>query len=263
MLRGLGHVARAHRDRSTALPLYRRALDLSRALGDTRDIGLTLYYLGETELALGDPGAAGHFYGQALRPLLETGDAQFFAAALARVASLAADAGQHLRALRLAGAAAAAATPDAGLPTETRACLERVEAAGGRAVGREAAAAAWAQGRLAPPAQTLTDALEPATRATHPHAGGAPHSDVVPVWASAAARAGGLTPREWEVLGLLVAGASNRAIATRLGISPHTAVRHVLSIAGKLGAHSRGEAVARALGLGAESPDGNPARDAG
>jgi DNA-binding CsgD family transcriptional regulator len=50
-----------------------------------------------------------------------------------------------------------------------------------------------------------------------------------------------------------VAGASNRDIAERLVISPHTAVRHVRSVAGKLGARSRGSAVARATGL-----DGGP-----
>ena len=40
----------------------------------------------------------------------------------------------------------------------------------------------------------------------------------------------GLTAREVEVLGLLVGGASNRDIATRLVISEHTAANHVRSI---------------------------------
>ena len=53
---------------------------------------------------------------------------------------------------------------------------------------------------------------------------------------------GGLTAREMEVLGLLVDGLSNRAIAERLVISQGTAGRHVSNVFSKLGAHSRLEA---------------------
>ncbi len=59
-----------------------------------------------------------------------------------------------------------------------------------------------------------------------------------------------LTPRENEVMALLVEGLSNREIAGRLGISEHTAKFHVNAILGKLGAQSRGEAVALAARLG-------------
>jgi NarL family two-component system response regulator YdfI len=53
-----------------------------------------------------------------------------------------------------------------------------------------------------------------------------------------------LTPRELEVLALMAAGASNKLIARRLGISVHTAKFHVAGVLEKLGAHSRAEAVA-------------------
>jgi DNA-binding CsgD family transcriptional regulator len=59
-----------------------------------------------------------------------------------------------------------------------------------------------------------------------------------------------LTPREGEVLALLVEGLSNRAIAARLGISEHTAKFHVGAVLGKLGAESRAEAVTLAARLG-------------
>jgi DNA-binding NarL/FixJ family response regulator len=59
-----------------------------------------------------------------------------------------------------------------------------------------------------------------------------------------------LTPREREVLELLVEGASNKAIARRLGITPHTAKFHVAAIIAKLGATGRTDAVARAMRLG-------------
>jgi DNA-binding NarL/FixJ family response regulator len=59
-----------------------------------------------------------------------------------------------------------------------------------------------------------------------------------------------LTPRELEVLGLLVAGRSNRQIAEQLFISGKTASVHVTNILAKLGVHSRLEAAARARELG-------------
>jgi DNA-binding NarL/FixJ family response regulator len=52
-----------------------------------------------------------------------------------------------------------------------------------------------------------------------------------------------LSPRESEVLGMLAEGASNKAIAYRLGISEHTVKFHVTSIMTKLNAGSRTEAV--------------------
>jgi DNA-binding NarL/FixJ family response regulator len=60
----------------------------------------------------------------------------------------------------------------------------------------------------------------------------------------------GLTARELQVLQLLAEGASNKAIARRLGITPHTAKFHVAAIAGKLGASGRTDAVAKAMRLG-------------
>jgi DNA-binding NarL/FixJ family response regulator len=59
-----------------------------------------------------------------------------------------------------------------------------------------------------------------------------------------------LTQRELEVLALIAAGASNKLIARRLGISVHTAKFHVAGILEKLAAGSRAEAVAIAARLG-------------
>jgi DNA-binding CsgD family transcriptional regulator len=67
---------------------------------------------------------------------------------------------------------------------------------------------------------------------------------------SAGANTEALTPRELEVLALLAAGASNKWIARRLGISVHTAKFHVAGVLEKLSAHSRAEAVAVAARLG-------------
>lgn len=64
------------------------------------------------------------------------------------------------------------------------------------------------------------------------------------------APAAGLTARELQVLQLLAEGASNKEIARRLGITPHTAKFHVAAIAGKLGASGRTDVVAKAMRQG-------------
>jgi len=56
-----------------------------------------------------------------------------------------------------------------------------------------------------------------------------------------------LTPREFDVLRLLVAGRSNPQIAEALFISPRTATTHVSNILAKLGVDSRTEAAAMAV----------------
>ena len=56
-----------------------------------------------------------------------------------------------------------------------------------------------------------------------------------------------LSPREFEILALIGEGASNKEVARRLGISPHTVKFHVESLFRKLGAVTRAEAVAKGL----------------
>jgi DNA-binding CsgD family transcriptional regulator len=60
----------------------------------------------------------------------------------------------------------------------------------------------------------------------------------------------GLSPRELQVLGLLVTGASNERIAAALGITVRTVEVHVDHLRAKLTAPTRTAAAARALRLG-------------
>jgi DNA-binding NarL/FixJ family response regulator len=63
-----------------------------------------------------------------------------------------------------------------------------------------------------------------------------------------------LTPREQEVLSLLVDGLNQNEIANRLFISPSTVASHIQRILDKLGVHSRAEAVAFAAREGLARP---------
>jgi pimeloyl-ACP methyl ester carboxylesterase/DNA-binding CsgD family transcriptional regulator len=59
-----------------------------------------------------------------------------------------------------------------------------------------------------------------------------------------------LSARELEVLGLVAEGLSNREIAERLVLSPHTVHRHVANVRSKLGQNTRAAAVAEGSRLG-------------
>jgi DNA-binding NarL/FixJ family response regulator len=59
-----------------------------------------------------------------------------------------------------------------------------------------------------------------------------------------------LSGRERDVIGLIAAGATNREIAQRLYLSPHTIKEHTSTIYRKLGVRNRAEAVKKAQRLG-------------
>ncbi|MGE0313382.1 MAG: LuxR C-terminal-related transcriptional regulator [Lautropia sp.] len=68
-----------------------------------------------------------------------------------------------------------------------------------------------------------------------------------PAAAPSAGRLARLSDREREVLWLIAEGASNKRIAQRLALSPHTVKRHVANILDKTDTHARGELIALAL----------------
>jgi two-component system response regulator DesR len=59
-----------------------------------------------------------------------------------------------------------------------------------------------------------------------------------------------LSPREREVLELIAAGSTNREIAQKLYLSPHTVKEHTSALYRKLQARNRAEAVLRAQRIG-------------
>ncbi len=129
---------------------------------------------------------------------------------------------------------------DTSIPSE-RAAWDGAIAVAQRAIGEPAFAGAWAEGRALLPTQAVAQILTiPATRE--------------PVEAQAI-----LSERELEVLRLLVAGQTDRAIGEALFISHRTVEFHVSRILAKLGANKRSGAVAAALAAGlVEPPATNP-----
>jgi two-component system nitrate/nitrite response regulator NarL len=75
-------------------------------------------------------------------------------------------------------------------------------------------------------------------------------------------RARQLTPREFEVLSLMVAGIDGRGIARELSISTNTVRTHAQSILTKLQVHSRLEAATFAVRHGIVEPPGSASRSA-
>jgi DNA-binding NarL/FixJ family response regulator len=111
---------------------------------------------------------------------------------------------------------------------------DRIVAAARARLSAGAFATAWEAGRALHLDQVVTEgiALSEAIAASVPHR---------------QRTANELTPRELEVLRLLVEGRSNRAIAQELSLSERTIENHVLHILTKLGLESRTAAATYAV----------------
>ena len=70
------------------------------------------------------------------------------------------------------------------------------------------------------------------------------------------ARSGGLSAREVEVLGVVADGLTNRQVAERLHLSPHTVARHLSNVFAKLGVRTRTAAVTAAASQGLFGQEG-------
>jgi DNA-binding NarL/FixJ family response regulator len=160
------------------------------------------------------------------------------------LAIVAADEGQTARAARLAASSAALRGPQRIQPfPHSRAALARISETARLALGDDDFAAVCGAGSTLSVAQAVAEALTDA--ALSPTA--APARD-------AAQRRRGegcpLTPRELDVLRLIVDGRHDKEIADSLFLSRRTVTSHVTSILGKLHLPSRAaaaEAVRRGL----------------
>jgi non-specific serine/threonine protein kinase len=238
-----GVLAYGQGDLTGAAALLEDAVARHRALGDA---GTTLAWfasalndLGVVVGERGDLARAGALHAESLDRWRQAGTLEGVADTLANLATLAAASGHRDRAARLFGAAARLAEAlGYAFELPERASHERAADGLRAAMGDAGFAAAWAAGR----ALSLDDAVAEGIRLPP-----APDNAAVrrPAPASGETR-GGLSPRELDVLGRLVGGASNREIADALFISPRTVQGHLASIFGKLGVGTRAAAVARA-----------------
>ncbi|HUG16996.1 MAG TPA: LuxR C-terminal-related transcriptional regulator, partial [Thermomicrobiales bacterium] len=232
-LNHLGVRARLDGDASLAATRFEEGLALARAAGLQLERGLSLLQLGILAEQKGEPGRAAALYQESLADFRDLRARWGVARLVERLASIARVDGQWGRAARLYAAASALrerigwSLPEvAGRRSDHDRAVADVRAT----LGAEAFEAAWAEGWAKPVDEIIAEAL------------------AVSVAAPAAAEAvAGLTPREVDVLRLIVEGRSNQEIATELFVSQHTVASHVAHILSKLGLDSRTAAATWAI----------------
>ncbi len=229
-----GEVAIAQGDAVTARRALDEALTRQRALGFTWGMSSTFRILGDVARYQGAYDHALPYYREAVALGSIHGDLRVLTEALAGLASIAAHCGQADRAARLYGATSAHRVR-LGAPVEgwdrrayergieaTRAVLSPDEFLTNWTAGEALSLSAFIDEALAVDASTVI----PRPESTNPF---------------------GLTPREVDVVRLLAAGLSDRAIADALSISPRTVNGHVTNLLTKLGVDSRSAAAAFAV----------------
>jgi predicted ATPase/DNA-binding CsgD family transcriptional regulator len=227
-MRDLGDLERAGTIAATAVARF-------RADGALGEIATALACGGSVALLAGDPHGAVEAYRENLTLAWRDGDRVACVVALDGLAACAAGT-QAETAARLFGAAAAVrGTLGTPLPPSERVWYEPALTTARQALGRDRFAATWEAGQRLPFAESVAEALALVVVEM------APAAQIEPD------RAHGLTPRELDVLRLLVEGKSDREIAETLFVSRHTAANHVGSILSKLGVASRAAAAAWAV----------------
>jgi len=230
---GLADLARVTGDGDGAHQRYEEALAILSVLGARPEIARCLAGLARIAMDEGDLALGRQHLAQSIELSRVIGNRIGIVRGLEAFAALAVREQQPDVAVQLA-AAAAALREAAHLPPRSAARTERYLAAAGH-LGQDAVGRLWAKGAGLDPnaAVELALAAGPAPadegRGTDDGDGGAP---------------GGLTPREREIVTLIAAGRSNKAIGQELGISPATAARHVANILLKLGFSSRAQIAA-------------------
>ena len=239
----LGVLAQLQRHYDHARALGERSLDLMRQIKDRSGMAEATVKLGHVAAAQGDAPRAAALYREGLVVRRQTGERRGIAECCVGLAAVAATTGAADVAARLLGMATAIRTAMGTPFPSPEAAMRQVAATTVRAqLGAARFAELEAEGARLPLDQVMDLALAvtppgPMVATSHP-------ALLDP------AQAAGLTPREAEVLRLLVAGRSDHQIAAALFIGHRTATTHVAHILGKLGVASRSEAVAWAVRRG-------------
>lgn len=234
-LLGLGDLARLRGHPGEAHSRYVEALAILREIGGRPEIARCLAGLGRVAMDLGATEQARRHLTRSIRLSHSTGSRIGVARGLEAFAALAVHENRPERAVELT-AAATALRQRAGLPplagARTESYLTPARRLGNAAVDR-----LWALGLTLSPEAAVALALD------LPPADGPDGENtalaVVEGYEVATAPPSSLTRRENQIAALVAFGASNKAIADELSISPTTAARHIANIMAKLGFTSR------------------------
>jgi predicted ATPase/DNA-binding CsgD family transcriptional regulator/tetratricopeptide (TPR) repeat protein len=254
-LLGLGDLARLTGDLDEASQRYTDALAIVREINAKPEVARCLAGLGRIAISQGDLAAAAKYFGDSLVLSKSTGSRIGVIRGLDAFAALATDLEMPEPAVQLA-AAAAALRAEASLPEAPAARTSRIIDAAAL-LGEQAVGELWEAGlllggdaavslALAVGDQGRPDRHREAPRAGASAGAAAPSQQAEP-GRHVTPPAGGLTARELQIADLIAGGASNKAIADALVITPATAARHVANIMGKLGFNSRAQIAAWAL----------------
>ncbi len=237
-LSALGDCACRLGDLDRAEELCAEGMRLARTVGDGFVIWNNLQTQGNLELARKRWDRAARLHWEELSVAQDIGDLRGVADGLAGIAGAAVGRQQHEPGARLLGAAdrLRLAIGRGKLPGHAQ--FERAESTARAALGDSIFQAAWDAGAEL----SVDEAIALAQSML-------PVPDAPPTPGTEISRHG-LSPREIDVLRLVVEGRSDRDIADELFISRRTAAGHVASILGKLDAVSRTDAAVRAVRRG-------------
>ncbi len=185
----------------------------------------------------GDQVKASQLYGEALSLWLDGDDGRGIAGTMAGIAAVAAARGSPERAARLLGAAWQVASVLGVRYLAHHVYAERVLASTRSRLDKATFDTAWRAGQGLPIAAAIAEARQVLAVSPGSRAG-------------TAALSPSLSPREMDVLALLVAGHPDREIAAALSISPRTVQTHVANLFAKFGVNSRVEVTAAAVRRG-------------
>jgi DNA-binding CsgD family transcriptional regulator len=239
-LNDLAHVCLDEGDADRAAPFLEEGIALSGSVGGGLQGSRLTLYLGHARRLQGEDAAAAACYSTALEEASARGDLTTVAVALHAAAALIGARGDAVTAARVLGAAGAisvgqARRPPTAIRERAAVDIERARArlgdrtfeqfaTEGSALPLDEASAAAVSALRAIVVARRQDRTEQDHR----------YPD-------------GLTDREVEVLRLIAAGQSTRAIADALVIADKTVERHVSNLYGKIGAQNRAEATAYAF----------------
>ena len=243
VLHSIGKLALRRGDGDGATARFEEGLALFQRVDNRRGLAHTLHGLASVARGRDDHRRAAALYQESLGIFHGLRDKVGAIECLDGLAAVLLDVGDAEGAARLAGSAAALrGAIGVVLPPADRTDHERAVTAARRALGEADFGAAWEAGRALGLEQAVAEALAVAL----PAADASTAARVPPQ----AETGGGLSPRELEVLRLIVDGRRDREIAEALFISRRTVGAHVTSILNKLGVPSRSAAGALAVRRG-------------